>query len=401
MSQHAVKQSSSAPVEPLRQSRWQRPVFDMTLISRPQLNPDALRYAEEVLRSGWWGYGPVAHDLQALMEQHYQGEQSALATSSCTAALHLSLLCAGVGPGDEVIVPSLTYVSTAIGAVYCGAEPVFADVDPHTLCLSAATVERALSPRTKAIIPMHYAGPAQDFEPIRKLVEGRGITVIEDGAHAFGSKIDGRMVGADAAFCCLSFAPTKQIASSNGGILLFKDKGRREEINQRSFLGLAVDTYGRTMAKGVSPVAHVARIGNKYKIDDLAAAVAYGAVERMADTIAYRAKLVDRYYAQLGAISAVELLPRAKSQETSWYIMPIRVPDEAVRDQLRAHLAEHKIGNTVHYPSLQEQPAFRQCRGELPVTARESRRLITLPLHEAVPLAEVDRICEVIARFFK
>ncbi len=401
MSQHAVKPTTPSQVPEPRANRWPRPTFDQTLISRPWLNPEALDYAREVLESGWWGAGPVTLDLQKLMEQHYRQEQNALATNSCTSALHLALICAGVGPGDEVIVPSLTYVSTAIGAIYCGAEVVFADVDPDRLVLTAETVERVLSPRTKAIMPMHYAGPANDFGPIRELVAGRGITVVEDAAHAFGSKLDGRMVGSDAEFCCLSFAPTKQIASSSGGILLYKDAARRDEINQRAFLGLAVDTYGRTMAKGVSPVAHVARIGHKYKIDDLAAAVAYGSVEKMADTVAYRAKLVDRYYERLANVSGLQLLPRAANQETSWYIMTIRVADEAIRDRLRAHLADQKIGNTVHYPSLKEQPAFQACRGEIPVTTRESRRLISLPLHEGVPLHEVDRICDVVAAFLR
>ena len=148
-----------------------------------------------------------------------------------------ALRAAGVGPGDEVIVPAFTYVSTAIVAVYCGAEPVFADIDPETLTLSAATVEPLLSKRTRAIIPMHYAGPPADFEPIRELVAGRNITVVEDAAHAFGSIRNGQRVGANAEFAAFSFAPTKQIASSNGGILLYRDGERRTEINQLAFLG--------------------------------------------------------------------------------------------------------------------------------------------------------------------
>ena len=367
-------------------------------MSKPALPEAALAYVQDVLRSGWWGYGPVAQHLQATVEKLYGGRQNVLATSSCTAAMHLALRAAGVGPGDEVIVPAFTYVSTAIVAVYCGAEPVFADIDPATLTLTAATVAPLLTKRTRAIIPMHYAGPPANFEPIRELVAGRGIAVIEDAAHAFGSIRDGERVGAGAEFAAFSFAPTKQIPSSNGGLLLFRDGERRTEINQLSFLGLAADTYNRTVAQGVSPTQHVARIGHKYKIDDLAAAVAFASIERLEEIVAQRSALVERYYRQLEGVDQVELMPRRTNAAISWYIMPIRVPP-AQRDGLRARLAERNIDSTVHYPNLLEQPAFQGCRGRVPVTERETRRVISLPLHQHIGPSEVDRVCDTVRGF--
>ena len=307
-------------------------------MSKPWLHEGALAYVDDVLRSGWWGYGPVAQHLQTTIEDLYDQRQNALATSSCTAAMHLALRAAGVGPGDEVIVPAFTYVSTAIVAIYAAPRPVFADIDPDTLTLSAATVEPMLTKRTRAIIPMHYAGPPADFDPIRELVAGRNITVVEDAAHAFGSIRDGQRVGANAEFAAFSFAPTKQIASSNGGILLYRDRERRTEINQLAFLGLAADTYNRTVAKGVSPTQHVTRIGHKYKIDDLAAAVAFASLDQLEEIVAHRAELVDRYYQRLEDLEQIQLLPRRTNASISWYIMPIRVP-AARRDGLRAHLA--------------------------------------------------------------
>ena len=377
---------------------WRRPALKSTLVSKPDLPAAALSYAEDVLRSGWWGYGPVAQHLQATVEELYAQGQNALATSSCTAAMHLALRAAGVGPGDQVIVPAFTYVSTAIVAVYCGAELVFADIDPDTLTLSAETVAPLLSARTRAIIPMHYAGPAADFEPIRELIAGRRITLIEDAAHAFGSRREGRLVGAGADFAAFSFAPTKQIASSNGGLMLFRDGERRAEINQLAFLGLAADTYNRTVAQGVSPTQQVARIGHKYKIDDLAAAVAFASIEQLDAIVARRGALVERYQQGLGDLEQVELMPRRTDALTSWYIMPIRVPAEQ-RDALRARLAERNINSTVHYPNLLEQPAFRGCRGRVPVIERETRRVISLPLHQNVTPGEVDRICATVREF--
>jgi UDP-4-amino-4-deoxy-L-arabinose-oxoglutarate aminotransferase len=381
---------SSPPAFP-----WQRPELKSTLVSKPALHHRAVAYVEDVLRSGWWGYGPVSQRLQMEVEELYDGRQNALATSSCTAAMHLALRAAGVGPGDEVIVPAFTYVSTAVVAVYCGAEPVFADIDPETLTVTRRTVERVMSPRTKAIIAMHYAGPAQNFGAIHALAAEHDIVVIEDAAHAFGSFRDGQPVGAEADFVAFSFAPTKQIASSNGGILLFKDPDRRTEINQLAFLGLAADTYNRTIAKGVSPTQHVARIGFKYKSDDLAAAVALAGVEQLDEIVGHRAALVERYYHRLANVSAVELLRRATNSAISWYIMPIRVEPRR-RDGLRAHLAEHQIDSTVHYPNLKEQPAFEQYRGEVPFTAEECSRVISLPLHRSLGIDEIDRICDLV-----
>ena len=380
-------------------TRWPRQAPTTTLVSKPYLSPKAMAYVQEVLETGWWGYGPVSKDLQVEVEKLYDGKMHALATSSCTAAMHLALHAHGVGPGDEVIVPAFTYVSTAIVATYCGAEPVFADVDPETLTITADTVAPLLNERTKAVIAMHYAGPPADFDPIRALVADSNIAVVEDAAHAFGSVRDEQMVGAKADFAAFSFAPTKQIASSNGGILLFKDGTKRDEIDQLAFLGLAVDTFGRTVTKGVSPVQEVVRLGNKYKGDDLASAVAFAALERLDEIVAYRGTLVDRFYERLGGISEVQLQPRPENSQISWYIMPIRVPAEQ-RDALRAHLAEANIGNTVHYPNLREQRAFLPFRGDVPVTEAEAKRIISLPLHEAVTLTEVDRICDEVARFF-
>jgi len=400
VSEHGVIEKARTMVERggAGAAPWRRPTLKATLVSKPALHRNAEAYVLDVLRSGWWGYGPVAQHLQATVEGLYGQRQNVLATSSCTAAMHLALRAAGVGPGDEVIVPAFTYVSTAIVALYCGAEPVFADIDPRTLTITAETVEPLLSPRTRAIIPMHYAGPAADFDPIRQLVAGRAITVVEDAAHAFGSIRDGQRVGAGADFAAFSFAPTKQIASSNGGLLLYKDGERRAEINQMAFLGLAADTYNRTVARGVSPTQQVARVGHKYKIDDLAAAIAYAGIEQLEEIVAHRAALVERYYQQLEDVAALELLPRRTNASISWYILPILVP-AARRDGLRAHLAAHDIDSTVHYPNLSEQPAFRHCRGEVPNTVRASSRVVSLPLHRALALDEVDRICASVRRY--
>jgi dTDP-4-amino-4,6-dideoxygalactose transaminase len=150
----------------------------------------------------------------------------------------------------------------------------------------------------------------------------------------------------------------------------------------------------------VSPTQYVARIGHKYKIDDVAAAIAYAGIEQLDEIVAHRAMLAERYYAQLEELEQIQLLPRRTNAQISWYIMPVRVPAEK-RDGLRGLLAENRADSTVHYPNLLEQPAFRECRGEAPVVARESRRVISLPMHRSLSLDEVDRICGLVKSYLR
>jgi dTDP-4-amino-4,6-dideoxygalactose transaminase len=191
---------------------------------------------------------------------------------------------------------------------------------------------------------------------------------------------------------------SRTFARAPGGLLLFRDRERRSEINQLAFLGLVADTFNRTIATGVSPTQQVARIGHKYKIDDLAAAVALASVEQLDGIVSLRARLVERYYERLEALPQVELMRRRTNAAVSWYIFPIRVA-VAARDSLRAYLAEHNVDSTVHYPSLLEQPAFKDCRGAAPVVARESRRILSLPLHCNLNVDEIDRICDAVQEY--
>jgi UDP-4-amino-4-deoxy-L-arabinose-oxoglutarate aminotransferase len=378
---------------------WRRPASGTLRVSCPQLGDSELRYVEEVLRSGWWGYGPVCRHLEATVAGWCGPGRHALAVSSCTAALHLALVTAGVRPGDEVVVPAITYVATAATVLHAGAVPVFADVEPGTLTLSARSVEPLLGPRTRAVMPVHYAGIGTDFDAVRALVDGRGIAVVEDAAHALGARRpDGRPVGAAGAFVCFSFAPTKPLPSCAGGALVYGDLAVAAELTARSCLGLELDTFRRfSEARALLP-QHVVREGWHYRLNDVAAAIAVAQLERLEATRLRRAALVAAYREGLAGLAEVELLAEPPGGLPSWYLMSIRVAATS-RDRLRAFLAEHGVDSGVHYSSLRSQPLFRDCRGAVPVAEREAARIVTLPLHEGLGSDDVERVCGLIRRF--
>jgi len=374
---------------------WRRQPGKPLPVSRPCLVGPELTYVEEVLRSGWWGYGPVARYLEELFVQWCGVDLHALALSSCTTALHLALMAAGVGPGDEVIVPALTFVSTAAAVVHAGATPRFADVDPSTLSLAPEAVEHELSSKTRAVIPVHFAGVPANVRSIERVVRGRPIVIIEDAAHAMGAERDDCRVGSRFPFTCFSFAPTKQVPSCAGGMLVFRDGSLTSQLRELSNVGLRVDTHQRSVLHGAGPANEVVCIGYRYRMNDVTAAIAVAQFQQLEEIMSRRAALVARYYYNLSSVEGCELIKVPGSAKPSWYIMPIRVPS-SIRDALRDHLASERIDTGVHYPSLIEQPAFRGMPGSAPVASREARRLISLPLHAGITNSDVDRVCAII-----
>ena len=377
---------------------WKREPGKSLPVSRPCLVGPEFTYVEEVLRSGWWGYGPVARYLEGLFAQWCGADAQALAVSSCTAALHLALMVAGVGPGDEVIVPALTFVSTAAAVVHAGATPRFADVDPSTLSLAPEAVERELSSRTRAVIPVDFAGVPADTHSIEQVVEDRSIVIIEDAAHAMGAERDGHRVGSRSPFTCFSFAPTKQVPSCAGGMLVYRDKSLTPQLRELSNVGLRVDTHQRSICQGTGPANEVVRIGYRYRMNDVTAAIAVAQFQQLEEIMSHRAALVAWYYDNLSSIETIELIKVPDLAKPSWYIMPIKVP-ASMRNALRDYLASKGIDTSVHYPSLSKQPAFRSIPSSAPVASQAARRLISLPLHNRMTISDVDKVCEIMVDY--
>ena len=213
-----------------------------------------------------------------------------------------------------------------------------------------------------------------------------------------GSERDGYRVGSRSPFTCFSFAPTKQVPSCAGGMLVFQDRALTPQLRELSNVGLRVDTHQRSICQGAGPANEVVCIGHRYRMDDVTAAIAVAQFQQLEAIMFHRAALVARYYHNLSPIELIELIKVPDLTEPSWYIMPIRVP-ASIRDALRDHLAGKGIDTSIHYPSLIKQPAFRGMPGSAPVASQEARRLISLPLHQDMTVNDVDRVCSIIADY--
>jgi dTDP-4-amino-4,6-dideoxygalactose transaminase len=214
-----------------------------------------------------------------------------------------------------------------------------------------------------------------------------------------GAEINGKPVGTQSRFTCFSFAPTKHVPSCAGGVLVYADGSLTNELRELSDLGLQVNTHQRSVVSGVGPANVVQRVGYRYRMNDISAAIAVAQFQHLHDIVQCRSALVERYVSNLSTVESCELLGVPEQVKPSWYIMPLRVP-AAMRDGLRAHLARAGIDTSVHYPSLLEQPAFRGMPGSAPIASREALRLISLPLYSTMTEEDVDHVCSVVSDFF-
>ncbi|HDX8473201.1 TPA: UDP-4-amino-4-deoxy-L-arabinose aminotransferase, partial [Aeromonas dhakensis] len=269
---------------------------DFLPFSRPAMGDAEISAVCDVLKSGWITTGPKNHELEQQF-CHTFGCQHAVALCSATAGMHVTLMALGIGPGDEVITPSQTWVSTINIITLLGAEPVFADVDPDTLMTSAELIAPLITARTKAIIPVHYAGAPIDLDPILELAGRHGIPVIEDAAHAVGTRYRERWIGASGT-AIFSFHAIKNMTCAEGGMLVTDDKALADKVRMLKFHGLGVDAFDR-MSLGRKPQAEVITPGFKYNLADINAAIALVQLARLPELNAKRAELVARYQERL------------------------------------------------------------------------------------------------------
>lgn len=328
------------------------------------------------------------------------GIPHAVALNSCTAALHLGLIALGVGPGDEVVMPSLTFVAGAQCAREVGAVPVFADVDERTLSVTVESVAAVTTQRTRCIMPMHYAGrPA----PVREIVEfarPRGIKVLEDAAHCVGMLSEGRWAGALSDAAAFSFYPTKNITSAEGGMLLTGDAELAARVRCLSLHGMSRDAWNRYTAGGGWRY-DVVEPGYKYNLPDLGAAIAVAQFERLEELQREREHLAQRYLDRLAAIPGVTAITGFVDppDRHSWCMFVIRVDEEeagVTRDDVIESYRRAKIGTSVHYIPTHLFTAYRDLPADLPVTERMWQRIVSLPLYPGMTLRDVDGVVNVL-----
>jgi len=372
----------------------------------PDLGADERQAVLEVLESGWLTTGPRVAELEAAMQEAL-GIGHAVAVNSATAALHLALEAMGIGPDDEVIVPTYTFASSGEVVRYLGARPRLADVDARTLNVTAATIEPHLRPNTRAIQVVHIGGWTADMAPILALAAERGIRVVEDAAHAIPASRDGRHAATFGDAGALSFYATKTVTTGEGGMLVTDDAAIAERARSMRLHGISRDAWKRYTAEG-SWFYEIEDVGFKYNLTDLAAALGIVQLRRAEETRLAREAVAGRYHAAFADADLLDLLDLpdwpTPGMVHAWHLYPIRLRLERLavdRAQVIEELKARGIGTSVHFIPLHLHPYYRRTYGykptDLPVATREYEREISLPIYPSLEPAAVDRIVEALA----
>lgn len=366
--------------------------------SRPDIGDEEIAAVSRVLRSGWITTGPECQKLEQQFAER-TGARHAVALSSATGAMHVTLLALGIGPGDEVITPSQTWVSTANMICLLGATPVFVDVDRHTLMSDVSAIEQAITPRTKAIIPVHYAGAAFDLDPLYALAERHGIQVIEDAAHAAGTLYKGRAVGARGT-AIFSFHAIKNMTCAEGAMFVSDDEQLANRVRMLKFHGLGVDAYDR-LSHGRKPQAQVIEPGFKYNLADMNAAIALVQLERLEAINAKRQLLAEHYLKRLASSPVMPLSVPRYDQHHAWHLFVLRIDPERCgldRDAFMKALQEQNIGSGIHFIATHLHAWYRKRFPDvhLPDTEWNSSRLCSIPLFPEMSLDDVERVVSAI-----
>lgn len=357
---------------------------DFLPFSRPSISDEEIADVSKVLRSGWITTGQETAKFEENFRS-YCGSRGAVALSSATAGMHLLLTELGIGPGDEVITPSMTWVSTVNLIVLAGATPVFVDVDRDTLMTGAEQIEPSISKQTRLIIPVHFAGAAVDMEPIRVLAADRNIALVEDAAHAVGTKYQGEKVGSMGT-AIFSFHPTKNMTTGEGGMLCSDDDDLLHSIRRLKFHGLEADAHDRRQ-QGRSAQAEVVEPGFKYNMTDISAVLGLGQLARLDDFIKQRTKLARRYRELLADVEEIKPLtvPPWTSRHAR-HLFIIRLDTDRAgmsRDRFMEELKFRNIGTGMHFRAVHEQQYYRQAMpmvpGTLPATEWNGARICSLP----------------------
>jgi len=371
-------------------------------VMKPWFGPQEAAAVTAVLESGWVAQGPRVAEFEREFARRQQVAE-AVATSSCTAALHLALVVSGVQARDDVVVPSFSFVATANAPTYVGARPVFAEVDPLTGNVDRSTVAAALTPATRAVIVVDQGGVPVDLDPIRELCDPLGITVIEDAACAVGSTYRGRPVGAGAALATWSFHPRKLLTTGEGGMLTTDDQAwaaRARRLREHAMSVSAATRHESVLA----PPETYDEVGFNYRMTDLQAAIGLVQLGRLDAVVARRRALAQRYRAGLAAVRGLRLVADPTWGEGNFQSLWVEVTElfPLDRDGLLRHLAERGISGRRGIMAAHRQPAHEgrqsrtSLRPHLPFTERLTDRTLVLPLYHELTEDEVDTVLHAI-----
>ena len=360
---------------------------DRINLSAPWIDERDEELVIEVLRSGWLSLGPTGPRFEAMFAGAV-GAPHCAAVSSGTAGLHLCMRLVGVGPGDEVITSPYSFVASANCAIYKGATPVFAEIDPRTYNLDPAAVEAAITPRTKAIVAVDIFGYPCELDPLIALCEHHGIALIEDACEALGARYKGTLLGAHGHPAVWAFYPNKQMTTGEGGAVTTHSRDEQELLE-------SLRNQGRLETS--SWLQH-GRLGYNYRLDDLSAALGIGQLEKLDRILAARRSVADQYAEVLAGVEVELPLADDDDHLRSWFVYVVKLPAGVDRDAVMARLSDFGIATAPYLPSIHLQAYMRELygfgEGMLPVSEDCSARTMALPFHARLDRADQERVAE-------
>ena len=366
----------------------------------PEIGPEEIEEVVDSLRSGWITTGPKVKKFEDQFAE-YCGVEHAIAVNSCTAALHIALAAMGVGPGDEVIVPTLTFCSTANVVAHLGAKAVIVDVD-HNYQISLDSIERAITPRTKAVIPVHYAGQAADLDEIASIARQRGISILEDAAHAAGSVYKGRKVGNHGNTAAFSFYATKNMTTGEGGMITTSDAEAAASMRRLALHGMSRDAWKRYTQAG-NWYYEILEPGYKDNMTDLAAAIGLHQLRKLDGFVERRQRLAERYDRAFAPLGCFRLMQARPDRNHAYHLYPVEIIPGTLaisRDRLIDRLKELNIGTSVHFIPLHRHPYYRDTHGyqaeQFPMAERIFENILSLPLYPKMSDSDADEVIEAV-----
>ncbi|MFH1171416.1 MAG: DegT/DnrJ/EryC1/StrS family aminotransferase [bacterium] len=352
---------------------------------------DAVR---RILEGDWITQGPMIPAFEECIAT-YVGASQCIAVSNGTAALHLAYLAAGISSGDEIIMPANTFVATANAALYIGARPVFADIDPLQYNINPTDIERCITSRTKAIVVVHFAGHPCSMDRIFQIAKEHRLVVIEDAAHALGAQYHGTPVGGLPTFAAtFSFHPVKSITTGEGGMVATSSLEAASFIRLLRSHGVTKDTHGKNV---------MTALGFNYRLTDFQAALGFEQMKKIEDFIRIRHSFVHEYETLLRDLDMIQLPIEDPDCRSAWHLYVIRVREKKDRDPLYQHLLDAGIGANFHYPSVYSHPYYRRhgyADTSLPETDRYTDTCITLPLHTKLTQPDIQTVSDALHSFF-
>ncbi len=366
----------------------------MIPITRPVVGDEEAAAAAEAIRSGWLSQGERVREFEDAVAR-YVGAEHAIATSNCTTALHLALIAAGVGPGDEVICPSFSFIATANSIVHAGATPVFVDIDRRTYNIDVAAIEAAITPQTRAIMPVDQIGLAADIPAVIEIARRHGLRVVEDAAPSLGATVGESRIGGLSDFTCFSFHPRKSITTGEGGVITTNDAAAAERLRTIRSHGASVSDLARHQS-GTTDIEEYRELGYNYRMTDIQGAIGVVQMRRLDEVVGARRRLAERYTALLAGDDRIEIPYEPADRRHTYQSYCIRLHTTRPRPEIMNALAARGIATRRGVMAIHLEPYYRERYPSLslPVTEAATAETLLLPLYAGMTEAEQDEVVQ-------